>query len=279
MTKHDPWRFQRWAFDTVTGSSTRKATLSMLAMMADAQTGRCEAKQETLAKGVEASERSVRDHLKALEDAELIARRSQFRKDGSRRGDEYLLRAPWVTEWPDGDPLDHRQISPEADPAGGEIRYPPRGIDPAGQELPLEEQPLKEPTPTPPASGQGRRANGTSLRQQGLSPRQLGTSPRQQGTSPRQTRAASLAPAVLDERWPAFVEALRGRVAPELHDVWFHDLYVLGEEEGGTLVLAGACCRDPARVLPVLAFAAADAGLRWRLATLDEAESVSGQPS
>lgn len=99
----DPWRFQRWAFDATTGNSTRKSVLSMLAMMADMNTGRCEAKQDTLAKGVEASERSVRAHLGALEQQGFIARRAQFRVDRGRRGDEYLLLAPGVDTWPDGE--------------------------------------------------------------------------------------------------------------------------------------------------------------------------------
>jgi hypothetical protein len=102
--RRDPWAFQRWAFGVTTGSTPRKAVLMMLSSMADWQTGRCEAKQATLAAGTEASERTVRDHLRGLEEAGVIARRRQVRVDGSRRGDEFLLLAPWVTEWPDGQP-------------------------------------------------------------------------------------------------------------------------------------------------------------------------------
>lgn len=98
----DPWALQRWAFDATTGHPARKALLSMLAMMGDATTGRCEAKVGTLAKGVEVSDRSARQHLAQLEKAGLMARRPQYRTDGGRRGDEYLLLAPWVAEWPDG---------------------------------------------------------------------------------------------------------------------------------------------------------------------------------
>lgn len=100
----DPWAFQRWAFGVTTGNTTRKAILSQLAMMADAGTGRCEAKQATLARGCETSERSVRDHLRMLVEQGLVARRPQHREDGGRRGDEFLLLAPWVSEWPDGHP-------------------------------------------------------------------------------------------------------------------------------------------------------------------------------
>lgn len=130
----DPWFFQRWAFHASSGSPARKAVLSMLAMLADANTGRCEAKQETLAKGVETSERTVREHLRALEATGLIARRAQFRADRGRRGDEYLLLAPGVAEWPDGTPVQPADSSG----GGGRNQYPPRGIESSGQEQPLK---------------------------------------------------------------------------------------------------------------------------------------------
>lgn len=136
----DPWAFQRWAFGTVTGNPVRKAVLSFLATMADANTGRCEARQKTLSRGVEASERAVRGHLKALEDAGIVARREQRRRDGSRRGDEFLLLAPWVSEWPDGQPVTHAADragsarSEEGGAPGTDRPDPP--ADGAGQELP-----------------------------------------------------------------------------------------------------------------------------------------------
>lgn len=132
-TAPDPWRWQRWAFQQTTGNPGRKAVLSHLAMMADYNTGRCEAKQATIAHGVEVSERSVRTHLVSLEEAGLIARRAQVRRDRGRRGDEFLLLAPWVTEWPDGERIDH-----PADPArgGGNFDTPPTVRQSSGQELP-----------------------------------------------------------------------------------------------------------------------------------------------
>jgi hypothetical protein len=141
----DPWRFQRWAFEVTTGNPVRKAVLSMLAMMADKESGRCEAKQATIAAGVEATERAVRGHLKALEEAGLIIRRPQYRRDRGRRGDEFLLLAPGVTEWPDGEPVN---VQPEADSGGSpgtDRPHPPAPDDPTprngstGQELPPEE--------------------------------------------------------------------------------------------------------------------------------------------
>lgn len=136
----DPWEFQRWAFATTTGNPVRKAVLSFLASMADTNTGRCEARQATLAQGVEASERAVRGHLKALEDAGIVARRAQRRRDGSRRGDEFLLLAPWVTEWPDGEPLhaaDHAGSTRNGSTKPPGTDRPNHPAARAGQELPL----------------------------------------------------------------------------------------------------------------------------------------------
>lgn len=107
----DPWAFQRWAYKTRVGSPARKAVLMVLAVMVDTNTGRCEAKQDTLATACETTDRTIRDHLTVLEHNGVIARRHQQRGDGSRRNDEYLLLAPWVNEWPDGTPV-QRPLSP-----------------------------------------------------------------------------------------------------------------------------------------------------------------------
>lgn len=98
----DPWYFQRWAYGTVTGSLGRKAVLSALAVLADATTGRCEAKLDVLAQYVEASERTVRAHLRDLERMGLVASRPQFRVDRGSRSDEFLLLAEGIVAWPDG---------------------------------------------------------------------------------------------------------------------------------------------------------------------------------
>ena len=155
----DPWRFQRWAFETKTGNPVRKSVLSMLAMMADATTGRCEAKQDTLAAGVEVTTRAVSNHLRALREMGIIAQRPQFRVDRGRRGDEFLLLAPWVESWPDGQPIDRptplnevpgEQAAsqgtppndvPGEDRSGGTDPYSPRGTERSGQELPPRNTP------------------------------------------------------------------------------------------------------------------------------------------
>lgn len=138
--KRDPWFFQQWAFRQKTGSPGRKAVLMALSTLADATTGRCECKQETIAEWVEVDERSVRRHLKALEAAGLLARRPQYRKDRGRRGDEFLLLADGVDFWPDGERVHPDNLT--APP--GQEAYPPRGIDLSGQELPLKELPLEQ---------------------------------------------------------------------------------------------------------------------------------------
>lgn len=130
----DPWAFQRWAFHTSTGNPVRKSVLVALAVMAEANTGRCEALQETLAQQVEAGLRAVRGHLKGLEEDGLIARRHQYRHDGKRRGDEFLLLAPWVETWPDGLPA----RSAASAPTTGTNKQPlPAQIAPARTTTPL----------------------------------------------------------------------------------------------------------------------------------------------
>jgi DNA-binding transcriptional ArsR family regulator len=127
----DPWHFQRWAFGVTTGNYGRKAVLGALAVMADTNTGRCEAKLATLVQATEMGKRAISGHLKALEEMGLIARRPQFRRDGGRRGDEFLLCAPEITEWPDGTPVH--------DLPGGDARNDTTPLSPgASQERPLE---------------------------------------------------------------------------------------------------------------------------------------------
>lgn len=135
----DPWSFQRWAHQTKTRGPAGKSVLTFLATMADKESGRCEAKQVTLAQGTQLSERSVRTHLSQLEADGLIARRPQFRTDRGRRGDEFLLLADGIAEWPDGQPA---TVHP-ADTAGGaprQLMYPPHGTPAAAQEQPPKEQ-------------------------------------------------------------------------------------------------------------------------------------------
>lgn len=153
----NPWGFQQWAFDTQTGNPARKAVLSMLAMMADSETGRCEAKQCTLAHGAEISERAVRGHLKALEEAGLIARRPQFRRDRGRRGDEFLLLAPGVVEWPDGEPINVQPADFSGGSTNAERPHPPEAeFLPPRKPASAQEQPPKELAASEPVNARAR---------------------------------------------------------------------------------------------------------------------------
>jgi hypothetical protein len=147
----DPWAFQRWAFAQTAGSPTRKALLSALAAMADASTGRCEAKQGTLAAWVEVSERSIREHLRGLVEAGLIAQRHQYRIDGTRRGSEFLLLGPGVTEWPDGQSITGEIASSQEELPATERRHNRRAT--AGQEQPPRNDHPKRNTPISPTDG------------------------------------------------------------------------------------------------------------------------------
>lgn len=132
----EPWHFQQWAFRTIVGGPGPKAVLSGLAIMADTNTGRCEAKVATIAQGTEIAERTVSKHLKVLAEGGFIERRSQFRRDGGRRGDEFLLLAPEVVEWPDGTPVQNRRGGAQegATPVHADAGGSPRSE--GGQELP-----------------------------------------------------------------------------------------------------------------------------------------------
>lgn len=79
-----------WAFEQTIKPSGRHFVLVALANYADSQ-GWCYPSQETLAKRTSQDERTVRDHLKALEEEGLIAREPRRRKDGKRTSDGFTL--------------------------------------------------------------------------------------------------------------------------------------------------------------------------------------------
>jgi hypothetical protein len=106
------WAFQHWAYKQRLGNATRKLILGSLATMAESNTGWCCPDQTRLAEYAECSTRTVREHLKHLEDADMIRRRRRFDRGGHRISDQFLVLAPWVNEWPDGEPIT-RQSLPE----------------------------------------------------------------------------------------------------------------------------------------------------------------------
>jgi len=119
MTR-DPWYFQRWAMQTQVGSAIRKLLLTALAVQAETNTGVCHPSQATLAEWCETTDRTIRTHLVAMEHEGLVARRRRHGRNGHRTTDDYLLLAPGVTHWPDGEPAlpeDSSARLPEADGA------------------------------------------------------------------------------------------------------------------------------------------------------------------
>lgn len=90
-----------WAYQQDVEPAARKFVLVTLANYAS-EDGHCYPSQETLAKMTGQSERTVREHLKALEHDGLIRRDGRRRKDGKRTSDEFFL--AWSN--------DNRKISP-----------------------------------------------------------------------------------------------------------------------------------------------------------------------
>lgn len=106
--------------------SARKLVLLALANYAD-EAGTCYPGQTRLAEMTGQSVRSVRDHLVALEDAEIIEREERRRDDGSRTSDRYRLNLPVVD--PTGNfRVAYRQLSPTspAKSAGQEPKEEPK---------------------------------------------------------------------------------------------------------------------------------------------------------
>lgn len=82
-----------WAMDQLVGSPTRKLILLTLADAAN-HAGECFPSQARLARVAEVTERSVRSHLKQLEDVGLVARQPRFHPGGGRTSDWYVLGIP-----------------------------------------------------------------------------------------------------------------------------------------------------------------------------------------
>lgn len=140
-----------WAYAQATGSVGRKAVLVALADKAD-EAHSCWPKQSTLARMTDQSERSVRAHLAALEEAGLIGRTHQYR-DGRRIADRYVLPVSVLAG------VSKRRDSPAAKPAASQpadlaatpVELPAESVAPTG-EIRRAKRTLTEPTKTPPVS-------------------------------------------------------------------------------------------------------------------------------
>jgi hypothetical protein len=145
----DPWYFQRWARKQKLGNATRKLILTSLAITAEATSGSGFASQEDLAGYAECSVRTVSTHLKVLEEDCLISRKKRFSRNGYRLADGFILLAPGVESWPDGDEITTgKNRLPEDSSTGNPLQGPPeRAV--AGQELPKN-------NPSPSKNGRAR---------------------------------------------------------------------------------------------------------------------------
>jgi DNA-binding transcriptional ArsR family regulator len=92
-----------WAIKQEIASSAQKLVLICLANYADAE-GVCFPGQTRLAKDASMTDRSVRTHLKALEDTGLITRQERRRADMTRTSDEYELHINRKTFPVEGEP-------------------------------------------------------------------------------------------------------------------------------------------------------------------------------
>ncbi len=122
-----------WAIATVAPSSTAKLVLICLANYAD-KDGSAHPGQKRLAEDAGVSERSVREALKSLEQAEIITREHRHRGDGTRTSDAYSLQMNMRQDLPEVE-ADNRQIL-SRQPADSAGQYKPNGLS----------EPVREPS-------------------------------------------------------------------------------------------------------------------------------------
>lgn len=101
---------KQWAYKQVAGSPGKKAVLVALAEFANGN-GEVTAGQSRLSTMTELDTRTIRRHLKALEDDEFIRREHRQREDGARTSDKCVLLAP-IEELNPPEPPDKMTGSP-----------------------------------------------------------------------------------------------------------------------------------------------------------------------
>jgi hypothetical protein len=125
--------YTTWAWHSQTGSMARKLILVHIADATNAE-GISYPGQKRIAKQTEMCERSVREHLAALEKAGFIKRQQRRRENGSRTSD-YILLPPLG---PDGRPGANWQPANSAGSKTNRQMAPSSPANPAGPELPVE---------------------------------------------------------------------------------------------------------------------------------------------
>lgn len=142
-----------WAFAQSTGNPARKAVLVALADMAD-EADSCWPSQATLARMTDQSERSVRGHLGALEEAGFVRRSRRRDAGGHRSSDRYVLAVAVAVG------VANRQDPPVAKSAARTAPLPADSVAPTGKSRQVT---LKTPKETPTVSPAARASNGTRL--------------------------------------------------------------------------------------------------------------------
>lgn len=113
-----------WAYAQITGHGPGcKAVLVALADMAD-ESNSCFPGQGLLAQRTEQNERTVRTHLKHLEEDGFILRAARFDEKGHRTSDRYMLPVQVQTGSPAGR-KNRRKNQPPAESTGGQIQQSP----------------------------------------------------------------------------------------------------------------------------------------------------------
>lgn len=97
--ERDPWFWQRVALEVKVGNPTRKLILCAISRRIEVESGRGFVPQEHLAREAECDERTVRRHLKILEDEGFIRRYRRTDQEGRRAPDDFeILLAPWEAQ-------------------------------------------------------------------------------------------------------------------------------------------------------------------------------------
>lgn len=140
------WQATAWAAEQRTGSIKLKGTLLIIANHHHSQQDRCVVDQILLADETEQSVRTVRSHLKQLEEMGIIKRVRVFGERGQNAGTEFILVG--LTKLSDEE-VAARARGKLPPPKGQELPVGPPG-NPAGSCLPVGggDQPAKTPNPT-----------------------------------------------------------------------------------------------------------------------------------
>jgi biotin operon repressor len=216
--------------------------MALLELASDARTDRVATAQKTICDHVGVSRTTVQTALAELKAAGVLEVVEQHHAN-SRLENVYVVVEPGQKDSaPDAPPLATR-ATPTREVSEG------RSSD---EQRSYERKVEETPTPLPLAS------EGNRKRRRGAHPLD---------------GIRSIAPG---SRWTTFVNRLEQLAGPAAYELYLDDLVLVGLDPQDRVVVAGRCCWNPAHVASVVARAAQAADFEVRLATVAEAESVSG---